>query len=415
MPKEKSKYFLKREETVTAPNGTKIDILADASKKYVRLRQIVKALAYKSFDLTQSLFGMVFRYSKSFNYYTKNVCGGAAYVIELNQVIPILEKFIKLSLLPNNSYSYSCSLIQDNARMEAQCLIELFNREVFDKTDTVITEPIETPEALPISEELAAYLKEEYSPSLSLEQIPVDTLKKLSSLEKECGTGNVVNAIRTEDQIYDCGVRNFLTNEPDEPTFEYICEFARNPEEHQLITEPLPYITQKLADFFKDRVLYMLNYGKSKITPLIGGDEKWTDFPDFALQEFSMLEKEIGTEKIIELTNKLIPISSKFRCAIIDAFCQIYNNDYRFKNVQKFIRMIRDEINKPTNIKEDTQMENFKTTDNPATNMPAQSKVPVVTVADIEDIGDRASYVAKIYGVSLKESLIAATKLKDRL
>ena len=58
-----------------------------------------------------------------------------AYVVALEQVIPILNYFIKLTLsvahpTPQNT------LIQDNARMEAQRLIELFNREVFGKTDS---------------------------------------------------------------------------------------------------------------------------------------------------------------------------------------------------------------------------------------------------------------------------------------
>ena len=38
--------------------------------------------------------------------------------------------------------------------------------------------------------------------------------------------------------------------------------------------------------------------------------------------------------------------------------------------------------------------------------------VHVLTVEDIEDIGNRASSLGKVYGFSLKQSLIAATKLK---
>lgn len=59
------------------------------------------------------------------------------------------------------------------------------------------------------------------------------------------------------------------------------------------------------------------------------------------------------------------------------------------------------------NPKEDTKMEIFKTTDTPA-----QGTVPVVTVADIEDISARADATAKVFGVSKADALRAVTKLK---
>lgn len=54
--------------------------------------------------------------------------------------------------------------------------------------------------------------------------------KKLSALEKECGTANTIEALETENYIYTCGVRDFLTADDDneDGTFEYICEFAHN-------------------------------------------------------------------------------------------------------------------------------------------------------------------------------------------
>lgn len=67
-----------------------------------------------------------------------------------------------------------------------------------------------------------------------------------------------------------------------------------------------------------------------------------------------------------------------------------------------------------TENKEETKMETLAFV-KPAnkTDDGQKNAVHVLTVEDIEDIGNRASSLAKVYGCSCKQSLIAATKLKS--
>ncbi|MBR3050528.1 MAG: hypothetical protein IKG61_03645, partial [Selenomonadaceae bacterium] len=56
------------------------------------------------------------------------------------------------------------------------------------------------------------------------------TLVKLSALEKECGTINVVDAIRREEIHCYGGLEDFFANDPDDYTFDWIADFAHHPD-----------------------------------------------------------------------------------------------------------------------------------------------------------------------------------------
>ena len=68
---------------------------------------------------------------------------------------------------------------------------------------------------------------------------------------------------------------------------------------------------------------------------------------------------------------------------------------------------IGNQLTSNVDTKEDTQMENPKPTDKTV-----QNTVPIVTVADIEDISARADVTVKVFGVSKADALRAVTKLK---
>ena len=122
---------------ITAPNGQKIQIFAENTKagrkSFVKISAIAKALGYSAFNCRNSLLGTVFKNHK-FTLYTKQIVGAAAYVADLNEIVPILEEFIKLTFVVQES---PYTALQDNARMEAERLIELFNTEVFGKPSTI--------------------------------------------------------------------------------------------------------------------------------------------------------------------------------------------------------------------------------------------------------------------------------------
>lgn len=127
-------YDLSQKSYLVAPNGTRLDIWGDDKHRYTRLRQLFRALGYSTINMQGSMLAMVFKYNSRFNLFTKNIRGGAAYVVQLDQVIPILKTFIGLTL-STSGQTPGHKLIQDNARMEASRLIEILNREVFGKVD----------------------------------------------------------------------------------------------------------------------------------------------------------------------------------------------------------------------------------------------------------------------------------------
>lgn len=79
-----------------------------------------------------------------------------------------------------------------------------------------------------ISKELYTFIKKLY-PKLIPNGICNGTLVKLSALEKECGTINVVDAIRKEEVHCYGGLKDFFANNPDDCTFNWIASFAHYP------------------------------------------------------------------------------------------------------------------------------------------------------------------------------------------
>ena len=160
-----NKYAISPTQIITAPNGIKITIYTDGDKKFVKLTNLYKALGFAGqfgFDTT---FGLIFK-DHRFAYFQKRTTDtkNAIYVVELNQVIPVLEAYIRISLVAKSSLYQD---LRDNARMEAQRLIEVFNREVFGKPDTVITKPVEKPDAPAIPNKLQAFLEDKIGNQLT--------------------------------------------------------------------------------------------------------------------------------------------------------------------------------------------------------------------------------------------------------
>ena len=135
-------YALTRKQTIKAPNGYSIVIWEDFDTEYVRLSQITKALGYNSGYTRDSLLGAVFRLRKR-QLLTKSVNGSVAYMIYLKDVIPVLQEFIRLTLTISGTNRSQNRNFQDNARMEAERLIEILNVEVFGKPSSATVSPAE--------------------------------------------------------------------------------------------------------------------------------------------------------------------------------------------------------------------------------------------------------------------------------
>jgi len=131
-------YQLKEVKKLIAPNGRPIVIWSDGDKQYVQLVQIYSALGFNGTFGLDTTLGVIFK-NKRFSMLTKQVANNrTSYVTNLDAIIPILESFIRLTLMTTPRAKHN-QPIRDNARMEAERLIEFFNREVFNKPGTVTT------------------------------------------------------------------------------------------------------------------------------------------------------------------------------------------------------------------------------------------------------------------------------------
>lgn len=117
-------YDIKPFNTITTPNGTKLHLYKANGQTYYGVSRLAKALGYSQFT-TDSTLAATFK-NQNFYLSYKQISGGSARVADFDQLVPLLEHFIKLSLniTPNSD---SQTLILDNARMEAQRLIEMLS------------------------------------------------------------------------------------------------------------------------------------------------------------------------------------------------------------------------------------------------------------------------------------------------
>jgi len=124
-----SMHNLKPIKTIITPNGTKLGVYKENGKLFYGISRLAKALGFSQFA-NDSTLAMAFKY-KDFYCGFKQISGGSARVGYFNQLVPLLEYFIKLTLniTPNNS---SQGLVLDTARMEAQRLIELLTGKPAD-------------------------------------------------------------------------------------------------------------------------------------------------------------------------------------------------------------------------------------------------------------------------------------------
>lgn len=120
-------YVLQKTRTITAPNGTKIKFWSDGEKEYVQLLFIAKALGYTTFNHDSSLLAMTLK-NHDFQVHAKNIKNKSSYVLNAEKIVPLLKSFINLTLNVSAS-SPRQSLRQDDARMEAERLIELLKQQ----------------------------------------------------------------------------------------------------------------------------------------------------------------------------------------------------------------------------------------------------------------------------------------------
>lgn len=132
---------LYRKRKLTSPNGQHIAIWSDSQNDYVQLAHIYKSLGYNGKDVIGSTFGLVFK-NKIVHYFYKKCCSSAAYVMNINDVIPSLKKFLDILYVqtPSSETSNGYRIaIADNAIKEATALIDFFRSEVFGEASNVKT------------------------------------------------------------------------------------------------------------------------------------------------------------------------------------------------------------------------------------------------------------------------------------
>ena len=124
-----SMHNLKPIKTIITPNGTKLGVYKENGKLFYGVARLARALGFSQF-VPDSTLAMAFK-NKDFYCGFKQISGGSARVGDFDQLVPLLEHFIKLTLniTPNNS---SQELVLDTARMEAQRLIELLTGKPAD-------------------------------------------------------------------------------------------------------------------------------------------------------------------------------------------------------------------------------------------------------------------------------------------
>ena len=118
---------------VAAPNGTKIWIYKDREKEFVKLTSIAQALGYSAFVVDNSLLAVVLK-NHSFTVYKRPLAKGAkpSYLVNILHVVPILQSFVRLTLVTKQTNSLILAKM-DEARAEAQQLIDVFVREGYGK------------------------------------------------------------------------------------------------------------------------------------------------------------------------------------------------------------------------------------------------------------------------------------------
>ena len=340
-----NQYALSSTKIITAPNGIKITIYTDGDKKFVKLTNLYKALGFAGQFGLDTTFGLVFK-NHRFTLFKKMTVDSpkAVNVVELNQVIPVLEAYIRISLITKSSLYQD---LRDNARMEAQRLIEIFNREVFGKPDTVITKSAET-----------------LAPTVSKSE-------------------------NTDDK------NSILVTQLKAPPYDNTISIYRN---HGDFRVPAVDIVLALCDgnAIENR-FRTLRHAAKKAAVL----EKSIVIPEYSvLPGYSLCD----IDRLLATFAKLEPSDA----VEINAYTL-----QEFFDGLKLAPNVLSTTDLPatwqpnTNAKENTQMENFNSTDKPV-----QNTVPVVTVADIEDISARADATIKVYGVSKADALRAVTKLK---
>lgn len=137
-------YNVKPFNCITTPNGTKMYLYLIGGRNYYGVSRLAKALGYSQFT-TDSTLAAAFKDKRFYMSYAQ-ISGGSARVADFDQLVPLLEHFIKLSLnITPNSDAQTMTL--DNARMEAQRLIELLKKAPVVKQPEpaqIKSEPVET-------------------------------------------------------------------------------------------------------------------------------------------------------------------------------------------------------------------------------------------------------------------------------
>ncbi len=123
-------------KTVLTANGTRLIIFqSNDGLRFVKLASIAMALGYAKYHPEGSLLALALK-SATIPIYTLFVRTKQSFCVREAHVISLLQRFINLTLMLPKNLSKTKQLTQDNARMEAERLIELFNTEVFGKPST---------------------------------------------------------------------------------------------------------------------------------------------------------------------------------------------------------------------------------------------------------------------------------------
>ena len=332
----KNKYALTSEQTITAPNGTKITIYTDGDKRFVKVAALAKALGYTKLGGMNGKLGLIFK-NHQFPIFQKSCGRTAEYMTHIDCVIPILQAFIRFTLVvkPKNP---KFVIMQDDARMEAERLIELFNTEVFGKSSSVTVTKINAPTGDDNNE----------AQNTITENKPIATIEDVPPYGKTIG-------------IY---VRNGET---------FILVDALGAALYGYCDDTIDFDDEAVDVHAFETVL--------KAAELSGVPETDTD------------QGEINTRNVLGTLDKFYEVEPRESIADNAISVKDFLREYEYFQPPA---PVNDE-------QEDTQMQDS------ATN---QATVPTVTVADIEDIGERTEAVMKIFGVSKVDALRAVTQLK---
>ena len=139
---------------VAAPNGTKIWLYNTKQGEVVKLVDIARALGYSAFNNDNSLLALVLKNHAFTVFKVKLVgtSGHSSYALSTSQVVPMLKSFARATLLTTQTNALLLAKM-DEARMNAEQLIEIFVREGYGKPEDCASAEVVEKESVDSAEE----------------------------------------------------------------------------------------------------------------------------------------------------------------------------------------------------------------------------------------------------------------------